>query len=133
MTVALEFAPSAELSLQLAEIDVQRRAIDMAKGRAPDLWVRVLQKVKLSWTTDSNAIEGSTLSFGETKFFIENRLMNLLLLRDGYPPAVVPLSSRRRYYETLAAANQGDLTGFIDFMVACVQETQAQILSDLEA
>jgi hypothetical protein len=27
--------------------------------------------------------------------------MNLLLLRDGYPPVVIPNLERRRYYESL--------------------------------
>lgn len=32
-------------------------------------------------------------------------LMNLLLLRDGYPPAVIPGTERQRYYESLRADN----------------------------
>ena len=60
-------------------------------------------------------------------------LMNLLLLRAGNPPAVVPLSARRTYYEALAAADRGMLAPFVDFIAACVHDTQAKILSDLQA
>jgi Fic family protein len=264
-----------DLAAKLAEIDAQRASIDALRASRPLLWPLVLDKLKLQWTTDSNAIEGSTLSFGETKFFIEQGLtvegkplkdfldarnhweaidvlfdvvaakrpvapgllkelnalilrgveataargadghtiakvatpgacktqanhvlqpdgsihryvepihvaseiealcaraeappadmhpvilaalshfdfvrihpfddgngrgarilMNLLLLRAGYPPAVVPLSARRIYYEVLAAAGRGLLAPFVDFIAACAHDTQAQILSDLEA
>jgi Fic family protein len=275
MTGMPAFIITPDLAVRLTAIDAQRAGIDALRARRPDLWPLILGKVKLHWTTDSNAIEGSTLSFGETKFFIEQGLtvegkplkdfldarnhweaidvlfdvvaakrpvapgllkelnalilrgveatpargadgrtiakpatpgayktqanhvlqpdgtihryvepvqvaseiealcaraevppagmhpvilaalshydfvrihpfddgngrgarilMNLLLLRAGYPPAVVPLAARRAYYEALAAADRGELARFVDFIVGCVHDTQAQILSDLEA
>jgi Fic family protein len=264
----------ADLSATLGEIDRQRLAIDTLRSTRPDVWPLILTKVKLHWTTDSNAIEGSTLSFGETKFFIEQGLtvegkplkdfldarnhweaidvlfdvvqtrravspgllkelnalilrgveataarsadgrtiakpatlgaykvqanhvlqpdgtihryvelvrvateietlcrhaeapaagqhpvvhaalghydfvrihpfddgngrgarllMNLLLMRSGYPPAVVPLSARRRYYEALSAADRGQTMPFLALIAQCVHDTQATILSDFE-
>lgn len=269
------FVASDALQAKLAAIEAQRAAIDAARRRVPTLWPIVLDKIKLQWTTESNAIEGSTLSFGETKFFIEHGLtvegkplkdfldaknhweaidllfdvvatrraitpgllkeinalilrgvevtearsaggaavakpatpgafksapnhvlqadgtihryvepihvasevealcrraeappagmepvvlaalshfdfvrihpfddgngrgarilMNLLLLRAGYPPAVVPLVERRRYYEALAAGDAGSLAPFVEFIADCVHMSQAQILSDLSA
>ena len=275
MSGAAHFVPGAELAAMLIEVDDQRKRIDEARTRRSDLWPLVLQKLKLQWTADSNAIEGSTLSFGETKFFIEQGLtvegkplkdfldaknhweaidllfdvvankrpvtpgllkelnalilrgveataalgakghiidksarpgefklqpnhvllpdgtihryveaihvtseiealctaierpepnvhpvvvaalahydfvrihpfddgngrgarilMNLVLLRYDYPPAVVPLKLRRQYYECLALADRGQPDRFVQFIVACVHDTHATILSDLEA
>jgi hypothetical protein len=33
--------------------------------------------------------------------------MNLILLRAGYPPAIIPHANRLQYYRALAAADQG--------------------------
>ena len=74
MSEAAHFAPGTDLAAMLVQIDEQRVQIDGARVRRADLWRLVLQKLKLHWTADSNAIEGSTLSFGETKFFIEQGL-----------------------------------------------------------
>jgi Fic family protein len=60
-------------------------------------------------------------------------LMNLLLLRAGYPPAVVPLAARRAYFGALAAADRGRPAHFVDFILSCVHDTHMQILSDLQA
>ena len=60
-------------------------------------------------------------------------LTNLVLLRYDYPPAVVPLTLRRQYYECLALADQGQPERFVQFIVTCVHDTHATILSDLEA
>lgn len=39
-------------------------------------------------------------------------LMNLLLIRAGYPPALIPVTGRAEYYAALEAANGGDLLPF---------------------
>lgn len=36
-------------------------------------------------------------------------LMNLILMRAGFPPVIIKLEERARYYETLKMANDGDL------------------------
>lgn len=46
-------------------------------------------------------------------------LMNLLLLRHTYPPVLVPVELRARYYDALEAANNGDLEPF-DALIAGV-------------
>ncbi len=274
MSGAAHFVPGPELAAMLVQIDEQRARIDGVRARRPDLWPLVLQKLKLRWTADSNAIEGSTLSFGETKFFIEQGLtvegkplkdfldarnhwealdllfdvvvarqpvtpgllkelnalilrgvdatavpgakgqlagksavagefksqpnhvlqpdgtihryvepiqvasevealckaiempdagvhpvmiaafahydfvrihpfddgngrgarilMNLILLRHGYQPAVVPLRLRRHYHDALALADRGQLDQFVQFIAGCIHETQSAILTDLE-
>ena len=39
-----------------------------------DLWATILQKMRVDWTYNSNAIEGSVLSRGETMFFLSEGL-----------------------------------------------------------
>jgi Fic family protein len=46
-------------------------------------------------------------------------LMNLLLLRHTFPPVLVPIELRARYYDALEAANNGDLEPF-DALIASV-------------
>ncbi|MGH6814492.1 MAG: Fic family protein [Hyphomicrobiaceae bacterium] len=71
---AYDVAPSASVGVVLDRID--RLAADLAlrKTARPDLWPTVLKKLKVQWTTESNAIEGSSLSFGDTLFFLEHGL-----------------------------------------------------------
>ncbi len=56
-------------------------------------------------------------------------LMNLLLLRSGYPPALLPVEERARYYDVLEAANNGD---FIPFEVYIAEVTRASLARVLE-
>ncbi len=43
-------------------------------------------------------------------------LMNLVLLRAGYPPAIIRREDRHIYYQALKEANQGDMRPFIRFI-----------------
>lgn len=50
-------------------------------------------------------------------------LMNLVLMRSGYPIAIVTKEDRIRYYDALEEAQSGDLTPLIKLIVECVSET----------
>lgn len=65
---------SPHIAETLTRIDDLKRHIEHAKDTRPDRWPLVLQKLKVLWTADSNAIEGSSLTFGDTKFFLETGL-----------------------------------------------------------
>lgn len=65
---------SKEITETLSEIDALRNKVEAAKDAHPERWPAVLEKLKIEWTADSNAIEGSSLSFGDTKRFIETGL-----------------------------------------------------------
>lgn len=43
-------------------------------------------------------------------------LMNLILMQGGFPPIIIPVDARADYYDTLTAANRGDLRPFIRFI-----------------
>lgn len=53
-------------------------------------------------------------------------LKNLILMKYGFPPAIVKAASadRLRYYEVLETASvKGDLEPFIEFIAGCVEES----------
>jgi Fic family protein len=57
-------------------------------------------------------------------------LMNLLLLRDGYPPAVIHSIERQRYYDSLRAEN-GVLTGLVLESLLNYVETAHRFLDEV--
>lgn len=58
-------------------------------------------------------------------------LMNLLLLREGYPPAVIHSIERQRYYESLRADN-GALTGLVLESLHNYADTAHRFLDELD-
>lgn len=58
-------------------------------------------------------------------------LMNLILLKSGYFPAVIRVETKRRYLEALTGADRGDLMPFIDFVADATLTTQQSVLDVL--
>ncbi len=58
-------------------------------------------------------------------------LMNLILMKAGYFPAVVRLETKRRYLETLSLADHGDMTPFVGFVADTVIATKESVLEVL--
>ncbi|GGH19581.1 Fic family protein [Mucilaginibacter phyllosphaerae] len=54
----------------LQEIDALKKQIDNMRPLPPDIEGRVMQKLRLDWNYNSNAIEGNKLSYGETVAFL---------------------------------------------------------------
>lgn len=50
-------------------------------------------------------------------------LMNLILMKFGYPPIIILKEHRLEYYECLIKGNQGDLKPFVRFIARCAQRT----------
>ena len=50
-------------------------------------------------------------------------LMNLVLMRAGYPIAIVTREDRSRYIDSLEQSQQGDLTPFVKLISECISET----------
>lgn len=59
-------------------------------------------------------------------------LMNLILMRHDYPPAVIRNEERRRYYAALRAADDGDLSPFSDLVAEAVLITLRVMLAVIE-
>ncbi len=43
-------------------------------------------------------------------------IMNFVLMKHGYPPAVILAVDRKKYYRVLQAADQGNTNAFVDFV-----------------
>lgn len=50
-------------------------------------------------------------------------LMNLILMRYGYPIAIITKEDRLRYYDALEISQTADLTPFISLVVECIDES----------
>ncbi|XP_055924686.1 protein adenylyltransferase Fic-like [Argiope bruennichi] len=50
-------------------------------------------------------------------------LMNLILMKAGYPPVIIRKQDRSMYYNTLQMANEGDVRPFIRFIAHCTECT----------
>ena len=50
-------------------------------------------------------------------------VMNLLLMRDGYPPTIIMKANRRQYYRVLAQADAGQTTPFANFVGRAVERS----------
>ena len=50
-------------------------------------------------------------------------LMNLLLMRHGYPIAIISKEDRLRYYDALEFSQASDLTPFIRLLAECIEES----------
>ena len=66
-------APSS-LTQLLAEIDTLQAKINTQKPLQEAIWATIQEKLRIEWTYDSNALEGSTLTKGETYFFLREGL-----------------------------------------------------------
>ncbi|MEZ4710014.1 MAG: Fic family protein [Caldilineaceae bacterium] len=54
----------------IAQIDALKAEIDALRPIARESELRVLQKFRLDWNYHSNALEGNTLTYGETRAFL---------------------------------------------------------------
>ena len=59
-------------------------------------------------------------------------LMNLFLMRRGFPPAVILKADRPRYYSALDAAHRGNLAPFVELVARSVERSLDLYLEVLE-
>jgi Fic family protein len=58
-------------------------------------------------------------------------LMNLILIKKGYPVAIIKSQNRRKYLAVLDQADKGDIEAFLKFMADSLIETENAILEEL--
>jgi Fic family protein len=63
-----------ELDLLFAQADGLRDSVNILKNQDNSLWHTIVNRLRTDWTYHSNGIEGSTLSRGETHFFLSEGL-----------------------------------------------------------
>ncbi|CAD6195156.1 unnamed protein product [Caenorhabditis auriculariae] len=56
-------------------------------------------------------------------------LLNLILMRSGFPPVILPVESRAEYYATLNVANLGDLRPFVRYVAHHTDSTLRRYIS----
>lgn len=56
-------------------------------------------------------------------------LMNFILMQAGYPPVIIPVEERAKYYLTLKSANDGDLRPFIRLIARLTDECLQSFIS----
>jgi Fic family protein len=56
-------------------------------------------------------------------------LMNLILMKFGYPPVIILKEERLQYYDYLEMANQGDIKPFVRFIAKCTERTLKEYIS----
>lgn len=59
-------------------------------------------------------------------------LMNLLLMKKHYPPAILKIENREQYIGSLSKADKGDIAPFLDIVSNALLETQEMILSEIK-
>ena len=65
---------SPALAEKFIQADALRHAIDALKDRDSSLWATIVNRLRTDWTYHSNGIEGSTLTRGQTHFFLNEGL-----------------------------------------------------------
>jgi len=55
-------------------------------------------------------------------------LMNLILMRSGFPPVIIKKSERLIYYSHLDQANDGDVRPLIRFIAKCTERTLTELI-----
>lgn len=58
-------------------------------------------------------------------------VFNLLLMKEGYPPAIILKNDRKRYYDALNAANNGDYSKLLLLMLQAIERSLDIYLSSL--
>jgi len=74
MTQFYHIEESPSLKKLLGEIDLSQIKINSLKPLQAEIWATIQEKLRIEWTYDSNALEGSTLTRGETYFFLREGL-----------------------------------------------------------
>lgn len=54
---------------------------------------------------------------------VSRLLLNLILMRFGYPVAIITREDRQRYYDSLKESDSADLTSFVSLVVECIKES----------
>lgn len=68
------FKQNSDIDSLLQKADNLNTKINNIKDKNKSIWDTIIQKLKVDWTYNSNSIEGSTLSRGDTHFFLTEGL-----------------------------------------------------------
>ena len=129
----------SQRSAPLLETEILNLRIFPNPVKVPDLMYDFVQTVNADITHPVLQAATAHYHFVAIHPFIDGNgrtarlLMNLLLIRAGYPPALLPITSRVQYYEALETANQGNLAPFQRFIAERVLASLQNILAIMQA
>lgn len=63
---------------------------------------------------------------------VSRLLMNLVLLRNGFPPAMLLYADRKKYYGVLRGADKDNFTPFLNFVARSVEQSLNRYLNVME-
>lgn len=126
----------------LNKIDKIREKIDSFRPFNNDLQRALQEQLRIEWTYNSNAIEGNTLTLGETAFFLregltsEGKPLNDYLEAQNHAEAIDRLqdiiSKKQPITESLIKALHGVLMKGADFTLAKGQYGQIYVHDEME-
>ncbi len=113
-----------DMNTFIKRIDILKQELNSLRPFDPELNTLLQEKLRIEWTYNSNAIEGNTLTLGETAFF----------LREGLTSEGKPLK------DYLEAKNHAEaIDGLMDvlqkkrpFTEGLIKELHAVLLKDME-
>jgi len=119
-----DFEQSSELSQQLKKLDHLNEKIYLIKQDDSNLWQTIIKKLKINWTYNSNSIEGSTLSLGDTHFFLTEGLTVEGKPFKDFLDAKNHIEAIEYLYDIVANRR--------DFSEGIIKEINALLLSDVK-
>ncbi len=123
-----QFPESLEIESLLKLSDKLSEDIEQTKPSDGDLLETIQEKLKISWIYNSNAIEGSTLTEGETMFFLQNGLtvegkpFKDFVDAKNHAEAIEYLYDIIKNYRPIS---EGVLKEFNSFLLSGIKETEA--------
>ena len=129
----------SQRSVPLLETEILNLHLFPNPVKVPDLMYDFVQTVNADITHPVLQAATAHYHFVAIHPFIDGNgrtarlLMNLLLIRAGYPPALLPITSRVQYYEALETANCGNLEPFQQFIAERVLASLQNILAIMQA
>lgn len=96
--------------------------------------VPALVRELMEWLEDSTAdpiakataVQAKVLNiapFSDGNGRVGRLLTNVVLESSGYPPAIVRVEDRRRYYDSLRQADEGNMTELLALVMDCVEQS----------
>lgn len=126
----------------IAKVDQLKSEIEALRPLAPDQQARIMQKFRLDWSYHSNAIEGNTLTLGETRAFLLHGLtakgkpfrdyLDIKGHNKTMPNHVRTSTGEIYYYATPeeTPAHMGDLMQWFEIRYSLQTRRSEQLISD---